>query len=386
MTTHDDADRLIRTWFEEGATVSSPDYAADVMALVDQVPQQRRVAWLRAPWKPGPAEAPVAPASLVVVVLALLVLGLVATLLLGGASPKPSPFRLQGIVPVAGTSGALFESADADGVWVTGDKVAIHVDPATLETTRVVVPLTGENFTGVVAGSGSLWAADYDGNRVLRIDPSTGEVVAEVAVLSPVSMAWQNGLWVLHNDRMRTLGLARIDAATNAVALDIPSATAYALVPGSLWYLETASRDAWAVEADPATGQVRSRIPIPIGVAGSIAVDTSGNVYAFRSGSMRSQIAVIGAATHEVSETFVVPHDFIGGIVPVGDSVWGAVGPGADGRSRLVEIGPAGPTGREEDLAPGLDPDTPVVAFGSLWIPFDGHAALYRYPADALAP
>jgi hypothetical protein len=52
----------------------------------------------------------------------------------------------------------------------------------------------------------------------------------------------------------------------------------------------------------------------------------------------------------------------------------------------VIQIGPDGPTGREETLAPGLDPDIPVVAFGSIWIPFDNHAALYRYPSDALAP
>jgi hypothetical protein len=82
----------------------------------------------------------------------------------------------------------------------------------------------------------------------------------------------------------------------------------------------------------------------------------------------------------------VFPHDFIGGIVPVGGLMWGLVGPQADGRARLIELGPGGAMGREEELAPGLDPDIPVVAFGSVWIPFDGHAALYRYPSDALAP
>ena len=383
MKTRDDADLLVRSWFAETATAGSPDYASDVMALVDRVPQQRRGAWLRAPWKPGPAEAPVMRAGLALAAVGLLLLALVGTLLLAGARPKPPPFKLQGIVPVTGTVNATFLSADADGIWVTGDREAIHVDPVTNELSRIPVPLTDTNFTGVVAGAGSLWVADYDGHQVTRLDPATGTVQARIYVLNPVALTWQEGLWVLRN---KGGGLVRIDPSTNAIDLDIPSVTAYALTPGTLWYIESAQPDAWLVEADPATGAVRSRTPVPYEVAGSMSVDASGNVYLWRRGITRSQVAVIDAKTHVVSEVFNLMHNLIGGITAVGGSMWGATAPGEDGHSRLVELGPKGATGREEVLAPGLDPDNPIVAFGSLWIPFDSHAALYRYPADALAP
>jgi hypothetical protein len=51
-----------------------------------------------------------------------------------------------------------------------------------------------------------------------------------------------------------------------------------------------------------------------------------------------------------------------------------------------VELGQTGPTGRVEALDPDVDPDGAVVAFGSVWIPSDSDALLYRYPAAALAP
>lgn len=44
------------------------------------------------------------------------------------------------------------------------------------------------------------------------------------------------------------------------------------------------------------------------------------------------------------------------------------------------------PMGRFELPADGLDPDNGLVAFDSIWNPWDSHAALYRYPVEALAP
>ena len=79
------------------------------------------------------------------------------------------------------------------------------------------------------------------------------------------------------------------------------------------------------------------------------------------------------------------PYEAIGGLVPIGDTVWALPAPDATDGSRIVELGASGPTGRVESLADGLDPDGAVVAFGSIWIPWDNHGALYRYPVDALA-
>ena len=82
---------------------------------------------------------------------------------------------------------------------------------------------------------------------------------------------------------------------------------------------------------------------------------------------------------------FELPDPVFGGIASIGDSVWALMGPDSAGGSRIIELGATGPTGREEPLQDGLDPDGAVVAFGSVWIPWETKGAMYRYPVNALA-
>ena len=82
---------------------------------------------------------------------------------------------------------------------------------------------------------------------------------------------------------------------------------------------------------------------------------------------------------------FELPDPVFGGIASIGDSVWALTGLDSAGGSRIVELRATGPTGREEPLQDGLDPDGAIVAFGSVWIPWETKGAMYRYPVDALA-
>ena len=68
----------------------------------------------------------------------------------------------------------------------------------------------------------------------------------------------------------------------------------------------------------------------------------------------------------------------------IGNSVWARMGPAKTGGSRLIELAATGPTGREEPLQDGLDPDGAVVAFGSVWIPWEAKGAMYQYPVSGL--
>jgi hypothetical protein len=381
VTARDDADRLIGTWFGESAAAGTPDYADDILAAVAGVSQHRRPSWLRAPWAPGPAEAPVMRGRYALAAVALLVVAVALAALAAGARPKPPPFTLQSVIPLVSKGNTIFATADARGIWATGNGIAQHVDAVTGEVTTVPVPQITPYFTGVIMGDGSLWAADYNGNRVLRLDPATGAVIDTVEIQRPMGFTWRDGPWVGGGQGR---GLSHIDPSTNRVDRSFPTATGAALGDHSLWYTESDRVSGTAVEIDLATGKELSRVPIPRTTAGGIVLDGEGNAYAWRSGSEHSELVVIDGSTHAVSATHVLLHDLIGGVVRIGDSIWGVVGPGADGRPRLIEIGPNGPTGREEALPPEVDPDSAVVAFGSIWIPSESDSTFYRFPTDAL--
>jgi YVTN family beta-propeller protein len=73
--------------------------------------------------------------------------------------------------------------AAGDGaVWITdpvGDRL-VRIDAATREVvTRIPV---GRNPTAVALGTGSVWVTNYDDGTVSRIDPATNEVVARIEV------------------------------------------------------------------------------------------------------------------------------------------------------------------------------------------------------------
>jgi len=181
-------------------------------------------------------------------------------------------------------------------------------------------------------------------------------------------------------------GAVRI-APNGDVDLRLPDATSFVVTPGALWYLATSDGNAWAVEADPGTGVERRRVAVPAAAAQFITLDAAGNpwIFARQFGSNTTRVVTVEAATGLVGRPFELPDPVFGGIVSIGDSVWALMGPDSAGGSRIIELGASGPTGRTEPLQEGLNPDGAVVAFGSIWIPWETKGAMYRYPVDALA-
>lgn len=67
---------------------------------------------------------------------------------------------------------------------------------------------------------GSIWVGHFNANGLERIDPTTGKVVATVAVRSPIDLVEAFGsIWVaeLNSDTV-----ARVDPASNAIVDRIP--------------------------------------------------------------------------------------------------------------------------------------------------------------------
>jgi hypothetical protein len=114
-----------------------------------------------------------------------------------------------------------------------------RIDPA---TNAVSAPISFPgSLTYAWAAGGTLWAADDDGQKMVRLAPGTGAEVGRIAVGNgPAGFAFDGSFaWVL-NHRENTLD--RIDAATNAATRmgTIPggeqvAAERVAVLGGDLW-------------------------------------------------------------------------------------------------------------------------------------------------------
>jgi Tol biopolymer transport system component len=202
--------------------------------------------------------------------------------------------------------------ADAPGAGVAGDIAwqpiqgpAEPVEPTTSippSTAEVVETFTvGHDVRSVVYGEGSVWvaASNSDGTssgRIVRIDPETHEVQAEIPV--EVIPTWEVGggamvvsegsLWVTGDiegagvDGISDAAVIRIDATTNEVAQTFTFGgevgADLAFMDGDLWVLifgdETVDHTMEVVRVDPETGDVLARFQLDANWAHTlVAVD-----------------------------------------------------------------------------------------------------------------
>src|SRR5439155_13544806 len=104
-------------------------------------------------------------------------------------------------------------------VWVanTGDGTITRIDANSGKPTKTL-PIAA---TELAFGAGTLWASDRTGNRVVRIDPTTGHVVQPITVGNgPTGLAFGSGAVWVANSLDGTV--SRIDPATNSVTNTIP--------------------------------------------------------------------------------------------------------------------------------------------------------------------
>lgn len=124
---------------------------------------------------------------------------------------------------------------------VQGDLTLVRLDPATgTEMTRVPfgsvygIPAS----TSPVAGGGAIWAGA--GDRLLRIDPQTGDVTAQIptGIGLDLEYAEDGSIWFL-----RTWdALQRLDPTTGKIDITVkldqkPIPVAIAVAPDSVWVL-----------------------------------------------------------------------------------------------------------------------------------------------------
>jgi len=277
--------------------------------------------------------------------------------------------------------------------------------------------------SSIVYGEGSIWvaASANDGTgagTIYRIDPETGEILAEVPV--PSVPGWEVGgggmevtdgsVWIAgYLDDGDQGALLRVDAATDALAdvvplggqfagdvavdelgiwvtvFDEPSVELIRLDPGTLtvemrsslgtdWARELLVVDGhvWVrssqgtlVEVDPSGGGVTSRVEVPGGVTSVTSFE--GALWA---ATWKADPGYLLARIDPATGTMdLLPSDSIGGLVDGGPSgLWGRWDPGA-GTLGVAQVDLV--TGSVDASAPlerGSDVIAMAVASDSVWV------------------
>ena len=179
------------------------------------------------------------------------------------------------LATIAVESELYSESSVAAGegaVWALADGVKlVKVDPQTNTATTHPAP---SGATAIRAGAGALWVTSFGTGNLLRLDPKTLEVTAEISVgAGPRFLALGEGaVWVLN----QTDGtVARVDPDTNEVTATIKVSERridggdIAVGAGAAWARVS---DSLVAEIDSATNTVARRFGPPDG-SGSVAAD-----------------------------------------------------------------------------------------------------------------
>ncbi|MFZ5916958.1 MAG: hypothetical protein ACOYZ7_08505 [Chloroflexota bacterium] len=216
------------------------------------------------------------------------------------------PIQLTGPNPAVAEIGALTVGEGA--VWLAATNEIIRLDPATGETTHRIIPPQGEelkrdvcwDYQTITVGEGAVWVGCHEG-WVIRLDPATNDITAAIAVLHEyismsrgaasarhLALAVENGVVWAAYPHLNTI--IRIDPATNQVVaqLDLEQAGWFlacyspdclAVTENAVW--AQVAEDKWArgqqlLRIDPGTNQIVGSIldqePVPIGVVVDEAV------------------------------------------------------------------------------------------------------------------
>jgi Tol biopolymer transport system component len=184
----------------------------------------------------------------------------------------------------------------------------------------------------VAVGDGSVWVSTIDG--IVRIDPATGETLAEIAVGEPpfecaIDLAVGFGsVWATRGCEGGT-EVVRIDPATNQVVARVPLEQAYCVEVGEGAVWATASGAGLVARIDPASNQVVETIPVDAGSGpggiGCLAVG-EGGVWVTRGGD-RDSLVRIDPTSNRVIATIDIPNpDYWNEVVVEGGMLLVAIG------------------------------------------------------------
>jgi len=174
-------------------------------------------------------------------------------------------------IPITGGSFAV--AAGREGVWITNpppDNALYRINPrsggVTLRRSFPSRPITAQ-----VVGEGFVWVPDAD--EVLKIDPSTGRVVARIPFNYPnvgagALAVGEGSVWIADPADVPTEGslefgvVVRIDARTGRIITKIPVERADGVVVGAGAVWARSSETEEVTEINPATNLPIQTIPV----------------------------------------------------------------------------------------------------------------------------
>lgn len=175
-------------------------------------------------------------------------------------------------IPVDAIPYAL--ALDGQSLWLTSfeDDLVMHID---LSARKVVARIPVTKPTGIAVGLGGVWAVEHRGDSVVRIDPQTDDIVAQIRLgergpnelcgMCVENVIVSDGSVWTSNNEARSVG--RIDAVTNELAatIELPlRAWAVAAGGGAIWASQFQGTpdggvgDMSVARIDPATNQPSS--------------------------------------------------------------------------------------------------------------------------------
>ena len=257
-----------------------------------------------------------------------------------------------------------------DAVWVTSSSVnhVVRLD-ATTNLPGTIVTIK-EPCSGLAYGFGSLWVPSCGAHSLVRVDPKTGKIQAEIAAAPADSEGGitigAGSVWMA-TDKKRML--ARVDPQTNKVVAEIaiPSGSfAPAFADGAVWITSTEHNLLTRVDLQ----MNKVVISIPIGPQPRFLTVGAGSVWTLNQGD--GTISRVDTKTNKVVATIAAGIPGTGGEIAFGEgSVWATVF-----EIPMSRIDPATNTVVQQWF--GVGGDSIRVGHGSVWLSDLAHGMVWR--------
>jgi len=257
-----------------------------------------------------------------------------------------------------------------DAVWVTSSNVnhVVRLDAATNRPTLIVT--IDKPCSGLAAGFGAIWVPSCGAHTLVRVDPQTGKIVAQI----PAGPADSEGgvttgdgsVWLVTSKEGL---LVRVDPQTNQVAakIAIPSGSYVpAFAEGAVWISSTEHN--LLTRVDARLNQVVASIPI--GPQPRFLTAGAGSVWTLNQGD--GTISRVDMKTNRLVATITAGIPGTGGEIAFGEgSVWATVF-----EVPMTRIDPASNAVIQQWV--GRGGDSIRLGHGSIWLTDFAHAKVWR--------
>jgi YVTN family beta-propeller protein len=278
-------------------------------------------------------------------------------------------------------------ATEGSTIWAIAGAYVARIDTAT-RTVKVLNIGNAAALEYVAATPEGVWASDFDGSSVTRIDPATDKVVARMDVAHPEGvLPVGSNLWVAnHHEGTLTVIDARTNEPTGTIMLGTAGSNGpheLAAGAGSIWVNEANENQVVRLTPD---GKVLAKIAVPgeFGDCGGILA-TTGAVWVTGCHET-SDIVRIDPTSNAVVAKIQLAW-YAQDAVDVGGFVWVPTSGLAGGPGELDRIDPAtNRIDRRLTVAALTDVGGAVVAAGDLWVSNTTDAVVQIPLAELTAP